>query len=216
MMWIFAWDPWKPLSSRWIPAPPSGSRGFCFYLPPEARDFDLESGSKKICHHSPSHLKLFLHEKKGSGKQMRLCTGPPASVITSCRPLSPRGVLSSLLHSLQSFKWTPSEGLWKWVWDLFMSVLLSYFNNNFTPQIVSQALECSLKSLWDTQLVFITYVHICTFKNTTVSTNSHCYELLFWGGVGLYLVKFQWAESLSLVVNFISDFSQPAVTLVCR
>lgn len=47
-------------------------------------------------------------------------------------------------------------------------------------------------------------------------TTRHCYEFPSGGGVGLYLVKFQWAESLSLVVNFISDFSQPAVTLVCR
>lgn len=69
MMWIFAWDPWKPLSSRWICAPPSGSGGFCFYLPPEARDFNLEPGSKKLCHHSPSHLKLFLHKKKVQGNR---------------------------------------------------------------------------------------------------------------------------------------------------
>lgn len=36
------------------------------------------------------------------------------------------------------------------------------------------------------------------------------------GGVSMYLVKFRWAERLSPVVNFVSDFSQPAVTLVCR
>jgi hypothetical protein len=36
------------------------------------------------------------------------------------------------------------------------------------------------------------------------------------GGVNIYLVKFQWVEHLIPVVNFISDFSQPAVPPVCR
>lgn len=53
-----------------------GQKVFASTLPPEAIDFCLEPGSKRICCHSPSHLKLLLRKCSGDAD----AAGPDTSI----------------------------------------------------------------------------------------------------------------------------------------